>query len=182
MTLRGRREHAEDDGPTYDDTVAEEEAIARFKNAVESEHIRHIGDEEEAMRAKTPPTINEEPKPLPHNEPRVRSQRTISARGKTEEIVIQIDNPPSDQAAVILFRLMTNWVQEFMSKNADYGDTSAQLGAAGQYAELWRKVGKLKGPLWDGKELNHEQADEIVRDLIGHCFLTLLFLEEDNIR
>lgn len=66
------------------------------------------------------------------------------------------------------------FLQEFNRKSLDYGDDGAgNLGVKGQYADINRKVLKLKRALWDGIELVGEPVDEVIRDLIGHLFLTL---------
>ncbi|QXO13724.1 hypothetical protein SEA_DUMPTRUCK_72 [Gordonia phage DumpTruck] len=85
----------------------------------------------------------------------------------------------SDQGREIIYTIAPVALENFARKNADYGDTSFDLGIAGQYAELWRKVGKLKGPMWEGKSLEFEQMDEILQDLIGHCLLSLYFIEHE---
>ncbi|QFG10611.1 hypothetical protein PBI_LAMBO_70 [Gordonia phage Lambo] len=86
----------------------------------------------------------------------------------------------SDQGREIIYTIAPVALENFARKNADYGDTSFDLGIAGQYAELWRKVGKLKGPMWEGKALEFEQMDEILQDLIGHCLLSLYFLHTNE--
>lgn len=120
--------------------------------------------------------------PLPMNQTRVTRKFEECRTGKTHpvaQLLIEVNNVQTEQASRILVDQLPDWIDEFARKNADYGDTSNHLGARGQYAELWRKVGKLKRVMWDGKDLNFEQADEILRDLIGHCFLALLFLEDE---
>lgn len=78
------------------------------------------------------------------------------------------------------------WLQRFEEKAADYNDTGdlpfephTVLGIRGQFADLWRKVWKLKRALWDGQKLKGEQPIEIIDDLIAHLFLTrdLLVME-----
>lgn len=76
--------------------------------------------------------------------------------------------------------LLQDWVALFVKKQADYGDSADDLGAPGQYAELHRKMGKLKRALWDGKVLEGEQPDEVLFDLIGHCFLAIRHLRKNN--
>lgn len=84
-----------------------------------------------------------------------------------------------------VMELTDEWFGEFLKKNADYShqtfSTGDILGAKGQYAELVRKVFKLQGPLWEGKTMNFEQPEEIIRDLIGHCFLALVYLEKEKV-
>ncbi|UVF61593.1 hypothetical protein SEA_GENAMY16_74 [Gordonia phage Genamy16] len=100
-----------------------------------------------------------------------------------DEIVLSIDyyrSRLSNQGQEIMYNIAPKVLENFARKNADYGDTSFDLGIAGQYAELWRKVGKLKGPMWEGKELAFEQMDEIIEDLIGHCLLSLYFIKQQQ--
>lgn len=74
----------------------------------------------------------------------------------------------------IATRLMPEWLRLFANKNADYGSESAKiLGVRGQYADINRKMLKLKRSLWDGEQLQFEDSDEVIMDLIGHLFLTL---------
>lgn len=54
------------------------------------------------------------------------------------------------------------------------------LGARGQYAELWRKMAKLKKSLWDGEALVGEQPREVLLDFIGHCFLAIDMLDRQQ--
>lgn len=76
--------------------------------------------------------------------------------------------------------LLQEWILHFMMKQRDYGDTADDLGAPGQYAELHRKIGKLKRSLWEGEILHGEQPDEILLDLVGHCFLALRHFRQSN--
>lgn len=83
-------------------------------------------------------------------------------------------------------RLLPEFLAHFSAKNADYSDAEMEphrvLGKAGQFSDIWRKIWKLKKALWDGKELTQESTREILLDLIGHCFLTLALLEEEDQR
>lgn len=74
---------------------------------------------------------------------------------------------------------MPLWLQRFEAAASDYNSDGALpfephtvLGIRGQFADLWRKVWKLKKALWDGEELRGEQPIEIIDDLIAHLFLT----------
>lgn len=53
------------------------------------------------------------------------------------------------------------------------------LGAAGQFADIWRKVGPLKRALWDGQQLPRESPREILMDLVGHCLLTVAMIDRE---
>lgn len=71
-----------------------------------------------------------------------------------------------------------NWLKGFELKSRDYNSIQTGwephevLGVKGQFADLWRKVGKLKKALWDDETLEGEQPLEIIDDLISHLFLT----------
>lgn len=76
--------------------------------------------------------------------------------------------------------LVQEWAKMFMGKQQDYGDRANDLGVPGQYAEMSRKFIKLRKAMWEGKPLVGEPAREVVMDLIGHCFLTLKLMEDQN--
>lgn len=76
--------------------------------------------------------------------------------------------------------LLEEWVIQFVGKQRDYGDHADDLGAPGQYAEIHRKIGKLKKAMWDGEMLRGEPAREVCMDLIGHLFLAIKHMDENN--
>jgi hypothetical protein len=63
----------------------------------------------------------------------------------------------------------------FLTRSLEYGDSASDLGPRGQFSDMYRKMIKLKTGMWEGKEeqLTSETVDEILLDLIGHCFLAL---------
>lgn len=68
-----------------------------------------------------------------------------------------------------------------MYKSMDYGEGEAEfLGPAGQFAEIYRKIPKLKRSMWEGKTLNGEQPAEILMDLMAHCALAVSMLGVDS--
>lgn len=72
----------------------------------------------------------------------------------------------------------------FRRKNRGYGNTAYNLGARGQYADINRKMGKLKHQLWDGKvneDDEGESMEEMLMDLMGHCALTIDFLRSGDL-
>lgn len=75
-------------------------------------------------------------------------------------------------------RIAPEVLQRFKHAGQDYGETFRQLGLAGQYSDIHRKVGKLKRALWDGIELEREEPAEIAGDLIGHCLIIIKLIEE----
>jgi hypothetical protein len=111
------------------------------------------------------PGIDEEPKPI-----------------KAEPAVAAQDLPPD--MLYIRDHLLPEWWNLFVAKAADYNDGPAEnhkvLGIKGQFGDMWRKVGKLKKALWDGKPLATEQPREITFDLISHCLLTVAMMDEEE--
>src|SRR5579885_757029 len=79
---------------------------------------------------------------------------------------------PEPYRTMLLDRL-PGLVEHFISKGRDYGVTYQDLGSKGQYAEMHRKMRKLRESVWDGRSLLHEKPEEITRDLFGNVFLML---------
>jgi hypothetical protein len=90
------------------------------------------------------------------------------------------NRPTTEYGKHIIDELVREWAAQFVEKSNDYGDTADDLGAAGQYSDMSRKMGKLKRALWEGKELSGEQPREILLDLIGHCFLTIHYIDQGD--
>lgn len=70
----------------------------------------------------------------------------------------------------------------FIRKSRDYGKTGDSLGARGQFADMWRKFGKIKHQVWDNPEkvVHFEGVEEILKDLIGHSILFLDYVKGGN--
>ena len=84
------------------------------------------------------------------------------------------------QAQRIITGIIPTFVQAFVRKSLHYGANNPNvLGPAGQFADIWRKIGPLKRALWEGETLSQEGPDEICKDLIGHCLLTIDMLEQE---
>jgi hypothetical protein len=85
--------------------------------------------------------------------------------------------------------LVPQWLEHQKAKAADYNTPASALdplagfenadvlGIPGQFAEIWRKVWKLKRGMWDGATLVNEGVREILLDMIGHCFLAIDMLD-----
>jgi hypothetical protein len=86
----------------------------------------------------------------------------------------------TEYAEVLVSGLLQEWLKHHLDKNREYGNTADELGAAGQYSDMSRKMGKLKRALWDGQTLTSEQPREILMDLIGHCFLTIHYIDQGD--
>jgi hypothetical protein len=91
----------------------------------------------------------------------------------------------------ILDRLIPEWVSHQQQKAKDYNSQPIEgmpigfenadvLGIPGQFAEIWRKIWKLKRAMWDGEELVNESAREVLLDLIGHCFLAIDMIDRKS--
>lgn len=87
---------------------------------------------------------------------------------------------PTATSREIMEEHLRRWFELFMEKQVDYGDRGDDLGLAGQYAELHRKIGKLKRAMWDGVDLAGEPLEQVLLDMIGHCFLSLRFVKHHN--
>jgi hypothetical protein len=94
------------------------------------------------------------------------------------------EQPTGADGRYIRDRLMPEFWEHFASKAKDYNDIDGfephkVLGIRGQFAEVWRKVWKLKNTLWDGRTLAYEGEREILLDMIGHCFLAISMIDAD---
>lgn len=84
-----------------------------------------------------------------------------------------------EQAQRIITDLLPEFVDRFVAANLHYGPDNANvLGPAGQYADIWRKIGPLRRALWEGEELTRESPVEICMDLMGHLVLTIDMLRK----
>lgn len=84
------------------------------------------------------------------------------------------------RALDILQEFVPEFAGRFAAKSLHYGDASPDgLGPAGQFSDIWRKIVPLRRALWEGKELTQESPEEILFDLIGHCFLTIGMLRRE---
>lgn len=92
---------------------------------------------------------------------------------------VEIPEDASAQA-VRVTRIAMEALQVFLEKNRGYGNTAYVLGARGQYADMNRKMGKLKHTLWDGNEPVGEDIETMLMDMVGHTLLTIDFLREDQ--
>ena len=87
---------------------------------------------------------------------------------------------PPDQ--VSLFRELQSAWDRFSEKYAEYEPGAAdETGLAGQWADMFRKVRKLKRALWEGETgyLTTETVGEILDDLLGHVLLAKEMLARD---
>lgn len=104
-----------------------------------------------------------------------RDAQICAALGISEEDWEVLGN----QGKRIISLILPVFAQKFVEANKHYGPGNANvLGPAGQFADIWRKIGPLRRYLWEGQELTREGPDEICLDLIGHLLLTVDMLRE----
>jgi hypothetical protein len=106
------------------------------------------------------------------------SEKHTNALDRLEKIQSE-----QEEAKVAEFALPEAFLEEmelamlrFAEGYAEYGPGAADvLGLAGQWGDLHRKVMKLKRAMWSGEDgyLKREEEPEILRDIIGHCLLSL---------
>lgn len=114
--------------------------------------------------------------------------RVNPIEGNHTATIVEVVVQPNDSAQLrnILIEQLPEMLRLFIKKNGEYGagdaSSGTMLGQRGQFADIWRKIGKLKTGIWDGNEgqLVTESVDEILRDLIGHCFLTLTMRQQER--
>jgi hypothetical protein len=85
----------------------------------------------------------------------------------------------SDAEGRIALELTAAW-EKFLEGYREYGEGAAdELGLAGQWGDLYRKIKKLKRPLWEGdrEALTRESPRQVLQDIIGHALLALDMLE-----
>jgi len=68
-------------------------------------------------------------------------------------------------------------VNRFKKKSADYGDVFKELGLAGQYSDMHRKMYKLRKYMWDGQYLQGESPKEILEDLFGNILISIYLID-----
>jgi hypothetical protein len=92
-----------------------------------------------------------------------------------DQQIIAIYGGAPKQVRDILRHHMPIWLDLFQMKSREYGDAAFELGARAQFVDMNRKMVKLRQAIWEGREdaLTTESVEEILLDLIGHCFLTL---------
>lgn len=108
----------------------------------------------------------------------VRPATTQSFDDRAKQISFTLWGGESDELYAIMTHHLPNWAELFATKNGEYQDdlgSAFVLGEKGQFSDMWRKFMKLKRAMWEGNEesLVTEGVDEIILDLIGHCFLSL---------
>lgn len=94
---------------------------------------------------------------------------------ETKSVTVELDGDETKELRGILTEHLPEFLRLFIRKNNEYGENASTLGPRGQFSDMYRKMIKLRTALWDGNEdqLTSESVEEILMDLIGHCFLTM---------
>lgn len=106
----------------------------------------------------------------------VRKALTQSDSDDNIRVTLNVWAQDTPELRAIITEHLPAWAKLFARKNSEYGSGAAfDLGERGQFSDIYRKIIKLKRAMWDEDEsvLTTEGVDEILMDLIGHCFLTL---------
>lgn len=95
-----------------------------------------------------------------------------------DSIMVQLPRPQTQQAERCI-EIMVAAMSLFISKNAGYGEPDGDdLGSAGQWADMHRKIKLIKRHLWDKEPwTHHEPFEQVCEELIGHLLLTIDFKE-----
>jgi hypothetical protein len=80
----------------------------------------------------------------------------------------------------MLNKILPQAVQRFRSKSVDYGDAFEDLGLAGQYSDMHRKMRKLRKAMWHEENLIGEQPEEILEDLLGNILISLYLYDREQ--
>lgn len=100
---------------------------------------------------------------------------------KYTEHIVQIQDDAPEQVQEVL-KDFQHFIELFTNRSKEYGNHAFVLGARGQFADISRKMGKMRTAIWDGQpeKLKGEDIYEVMNDLIGHCFLTLQCLRKEG--
>lgn len=108
-----------------------------------------------------------------------------------KQTAILVDHPGdlTPQAERIFRQVAPKALELFARKSKGYelaaGNLAEELGVKGQWGDIYRKVMKLKGPLWEGKVDTYEHEsfeteEEVLEDLLGHVLLALDMLRKEK--
>jgi len=76
--------------------------------------------------------------------------------------------------------LLPRAVKRFRDKSIDYDNAFEDLGLAGQYSDMHRKMRKLRKAMWHEEILADEQPEEILEDLLGNILISLFLYERES--
>jgi hypothetical protein len=80
----------------------------------------------------------------------------------------------SDIRRVVKEEIAEEVLEFWLLKNEGYGEQLFDFDVRAQAMEINRKNGKIKRALWDGEGLvAGESLEEVLFDMIGHCYITI---------
>lgn len=87
-------------------------------------------------------------------------------------------------ASYIFGTLTPEWEEQFEKRNAEYGEYDDELGPLGEVVEIWRKAKKLKRAFIERVDTSKwaETPREVAMDMIGHLYLLISILDEQDDR
>lgn len=96
-------------------------------------------------------------------------------------VSVRFEMPPearTDQMDAILSRVLPRLLRHFAVKHAEYGpQLDDDLGAPGHFADISRKMKKLRRYLWDGVKVppGAESVQQIMEEMVGHLLFALFW-------
>lgn len=100
----------------------------------------------------------------------------VAPGGEPQVMYFQLrgDKAKTASGRYIVERVLPDVIEHFLAKNADYGDQHRYgLGPKAEFVGIHRKIGKLEAALWKGQQMNGEDAETMLKELIGQCLITL---------
>jgi len=89
--------------------------------------------------------------------------------------------PDMDEAWKEMETILETAVNDWKYKRPNYGDAFLELGAKGQFSEIWRKVKKLQTEVWEGQPLVGETATQVAMEIIPHCLMMVYCLHHQKL-
>ena len=77
-------------------------------------------------------------------------------------------------------QILESAVNDWRLKRGNYGDAFMELGAKGQFSEIWRKIKKLQIGVWEGQPLSGETPEQVAQEIIPHCLMMIYLLRREQ--
>lgn len=112
------------------------------------------------------------------DDPGVEVHELMAGDGTFIRKVVSSSPYKTRSSEYIMNTIFPQWAKHFLAKNADYGDQHRYaLGPRAEYVGIDRKMYKLEETIWHERDLNGEQAREILFDIIGQSFILIDLLD-----
>lgn len=96
-----------------------------------------------------------------------------------EKLQHEVPIDASEELKNILTKLYPEWRAQFVQANSEYSRVQ-HLGPKGVMPDIHRKTAKLLKAVWDGEELRREKPREVAMDMIGHLFLLITLMDNED--